>query len=49
MESESVWRVGCDRKALAEKEYKRRYNRMGLRVYWELCRKNGLKCAEKWF
>ena len=22
---------------------------MGLRVYWELCRKFGEKCAERWF
>ena len=22
---------------------------MGLRVYWELCRKYGVKCSDKWF
>ena len=22
---------------------------MGVRVYWELCRKHGIKCAEKWY
>lgn len=22
---------------------------MGLRVYWELCRRYGVKCAGKWF
>ena len=34
---------------LAQKEYKRRHDRMGLRVYWELCRRYEVKCAEKWF
>ena len=22
---------------------------MGLRVYWELCQKNGIGCANNWF
>ena len=25
------------------------HDRMGLRVYWKLCRKNVVKCAHKWF
>ena len=38
---------GC--KLLAQKEYKRRHDRMGLRVYWELCGKYGLKRSKQWF
>ena len=38
---------GCGE--LAQLEYKRRHDRMGLRVYWELCRKYGIKCSEKWY
>ena len=34
---------------LAQREYKRRHDRMGLRVYWELCKKYGLRCAGKWY
>ena len=36
---------GC--KMLAQREYRRRHDRMGLRVYWELCGKYGLKRSEK--
>ena len=39
--------AGCS--GLAQREYRRRHDRMGLRVYWELCRKYGVKCAERWF
>ena len=34
---------------LAQSEYKRRHDKMGLRVYWELCGKYGLKRSEKWW
>ena len=29
--------------------YKRRHDRMGLRVYWELCQKYGIDCTNNWF
>ena len=35
--------------ALAQTEYKRRHDKMGLRVYWELCGNYGLKRSEKWW
>lgn len=38
---------GCGE--LAQLEYKKRHDRMGLRVYWELCKKYGVKCSEKWY
>ena len=34
---------------MAVREYRRRHDRMGLRVYWELCRKYGVKCGKKWY
>ena len=46
---ESVGHLASGCSGLAQKEYKRRHDKMGLRVYWELCRKYGLKCAGKWF
>lgn len=49
VQAESVWHVTSGCGVLAQKEYKRRHDRMGLRVYWELCRKYGVKCAGKWF
>ena len=39
--------AGCSK--LSKGPYKRRHDRMGLRVYWELCKKYGVECAEKWF
>ena len=46
---ESVGHVpnGCTR--FAQSEYRRRHEWMGLRVYWELCRKYGVKCADVWY
>ena len=38
---------GCN--SLAQRGHRRRHDRMGLRVYWELCRKYGLTCADVWY
>jgi len=39
---------GCEK--LAQLEYKKRHDRMGLRVYWELCKKYGVRVnSEKWY
>ena len=38
---------GCN--VLAQTRYKTRHDKMGLRVYWELCRKYGIECSEKWY
>ena len=48
-EVESVGHLASGCSGLAGREYRRRHDRMGLRVYWELCRKYGVKCAEKWY
>ena len=46
---ESVGHLASACGKLAQREYKRRHDRMGLRVYWELCRRYGLKCVDKWY
>ena len=46
---ESVGHLASGCSGLAGREYRRRHDRMGLRVYWELCRKYGVKCGPKWY
>lgn len=48
-ESESVDHLVSVCESLAKREYRRRHDRMGLRVYWEVCRKYGIQCAERWY
>ena len=48
-EVESVGHVASGCSGLAQREYRRRHDRMGLRVYWELCRKYGIKSADVWY
>jgi hypothetical protein len=48
-EVESVGHLASGCTCLAQREYRRRHDQMGLRVYWELCRKYGLKCADVWY
>ena len=47
--SETVMHLvsGCPK--LAQKQYKRRHDNVARRVHWELCKKHGLKCSEKWY
>ena len=47
--SETVMHLvsGCSK--LAQKQYKRRHDNVARRVHWELCKKHGLKCSEKWY
>ena len=47
--AESVGHLASGCSVLAGREYRRRHDRMGLRVYWELCRANGIKCARNWY
>ena len=39
--------AGCE--VLTKEGYKRRHDRVGLKVYWEVCRKYEIDCAEKWY
>ena len=48
-EVESVGHLASGCSGLAGREYRRRHDRMGLRVYWELCRKYGVKFGKKWY
>ena len=48
-EAETVGHLisGCE--TLAQNEYKRRHDKMGLRIYWELCKKYGIQAKERWY
>ena len=34
---------------LCQVEYRKRHDRMGLRVYWEICKKYHIECSSKWY
>ena len=34
---------------LTQKEYKRRQDWFGTKIYWEICRKYGIQKKEKWY
>ena len=38
---------GC--KKLAQTEYRKRRDKVALRVRWEMSRKYGIECTDKWF
>ena len=38
---------GCS--MLAQKEYKRRHDRVCLNIHWALCKKYGVKVCERWY
>ena len=38
---------GCEK--LAQKEYKRRHDTVAKKIHWDLCKKNGLEHAERWY
>ena len=46
---ESVQHItsGCEK--LAQKEYKKRYDNVAMKVHWDICKKNGLEHSEKWY
>ena len=45
---ESVNHVLNEGRKLVQKEYKRRHDCFGTKIYWEICRKNGIGVKEKW-
>ena len=47
--AESVGHLISACEKLLHKDYKRRHDRMGLRVYWELCGKYGIRRSDRWF
>ena len=46
---ESVGHLVSSCKVLAQREYLRRHDKMGLRVYWEVCGKYGMQRSDKWY
>ena len=48
-EAESIGHLVSHCKSLRQTEFKRRHDKMGLRVYWEVCGLRGLKRSENWY
>jgi len=46
---ETVAHVASGCTVLAQQDYKKRHDRMGLRVYWDLCKKYGIKHSVRWY
>ena len=38
---------GC--KKLANREHRKRHDKVALRVQWEMCTKYGIECTDKWY
>ena len=49
IDSESVGHLVSACSKLCQREYRKRHDRVGLRVYWELCGRYGLKRSETWY
>ena len=39
----------CECEKLAQKEYKRRHNKLALALHWDLSRKYDFECGSKWY
>ena len=46
---ETVQRIICECKKLAQHEYKRTHHTFAILVHWELCEKHNLERKEKWY
>ena len=44
-----MWHIVSGCRKLAQREYRKRHDKVALRVHWELCRKYGLECTDKWY
>ncbi|XP_068684405.1 uncharacterized protein [Montipora foliosa] len=38
---------GCKKRA--QREYRKRHDKVALRVHWKMCRKYGIGCTDKWY
>ena len=47
--SETVRHIISGCKKLAQGEYRKRHDKVALRVHWEICRKYGIECTDKWY
>ena len=46
---ETVTHLVSSCSALCQYHYRKRHDKMGLRVYWELCKMYNIKCSDKWY
>ena len=46
---ENVLHIVSGYSTLAQKEYKRRHDKVCLNIHWALCNKNGVKACERWY
>ena len=47
--TETVWHIVSGCKKLAQNAYRKRHDKVALRVHWEMCRKYGIDCNDKWY
>ena len=47
--TEKVWHIVSGWRKLVQSEYRKRHDKVALRVHWELCRKYGLECTDRWY
>ena len=47
--TETVWHIVSGCKKFAQNEYRKRHDKVALRVHWEMCRKYGIDCTDKWY
>ena len=46
---ETVQHIISECEKLAQREYKRRHDKVAKKVHWDLCVRSGLECSEKWY
>ena len=44
-----MWHIVSGCKKLAQIEYRKRHDKVALRVHWEMCRTYGIDCNDKWY
>ena len=44
-----MWHIASGCPKLAQREYRKRHGKVALRVHWELSRRYGLECGERWY
>ena len=47
--TETVRQIVSGCKKLGPREYRKRHDKVALRVHWEMCRKYGIECNDKWY
>ena len=47
--TETVRYIVSECKKLTQREYRKRHDKVALRVHWEMCRKYGIECTNKWY